>query len=1040
METLLKDHPQWIIDKEPIENAGRVAPVTKLPESQPLPQPVATAPVALDPSLPAPQPLPEGAARMVQSGELPEPEPGLPADMINMYRDRDFEYMTDPEGSNWYGRDDELIGDVLKKWVGNSPLAGMRGLATGFLKESGVGDVTFVKQISDAMERFKTAPDYVQSSPEGIEYRKYLSDRMYELLNPVELGASEAADLFATAVVDAPKETLTGLARAIVDDPLLVLGATKLYGKAAKLGEGFAMGSRFNKLLLKLGKVSAEGKAAAVILKNATRIAPVVMAEGVYAAGYEAMNNVMRGSPITSNVKSMGQLGAVLGGAVRGVGMAKEAYTGLPYGGKYKGRVAPHKTTVPERMAELNDKIGGSIKRGAVRREADSTGGQMSFEDMLSESDAIIAMNKSKQAAIDKAYWASRNAQRTPLLKGSVADYLKMLHSTIGSEFRLKNLGGGWSIKTGFTDRSKGSGLVNFDNKSKTITVDTPRFVADPVGMFKSYVTPDTNTAFGRTYRAAADEIGFKLDELTKLLPTSEDKLRFAVAKEKHYIQSHSPIPKKTGASVVYRNARNMYRHEESLYKALEEVGYDVSTLKKPGKWRPTKVKVSEKVSKILNSIKNQTEAVSDIYKTKLDEVTTVPYNKRDPIAVNAAGEVSPNLRAATTADRVIAAGATLEDVTAKVMPKGKSGMQFEMGLDTLRTHGAKGLSMGKYSKILTMLNRNKMGAMRAMLGHRPSSGIAPLDKGLDEIDDWMGNNAIMDRHAMSLQHRVKTKIPDATRREAIYHQLEHNLDEYNNYREAMGEPAIKLTDAELTYADTTLAPMLAKIYEWADAKGLIARDPLTGKQRYRHGYVPHIPVTDFKNNFESYISELMERGKSAVSMKANASYKRTYKTAMDAITDGAPVETDIAKVLSTYTRGMWRVESNRGLVDKMKTTGVGQNKLVMTSDAAPDFYKEIKHPVFLDEAGEYMKVDPALFDDLKIVFDTSDPSTLRRVLVNLNTISKRLQVGLSMFHAVMLGQSALFAGLNPLKGRQKYKSALSRLREGPMGMRLMGI
>lgn len=1060
MKPILSDDPRWVIDKEPVENAGLVAPVPiepttiteELPQvvEQPIPEQVKS-------SLPAPNPAPEEDRRLGSNVELPTPQDLPPAEMIDKYRDYDFRAMIDPEDGNHYGRNDEGVVDILGKWGGQTQLGGLKGAIQGGLLSDAMGvTLSDAGQLSDAISRFKNAPTSVINSPEGVEYMRYLRARLDEAVNPVDIPLGEMGGLFADALVNAPGETLEGLAWMVVDDPLAFLGFAKAYNTSKAAGMAMSKAHRFNKLLLRLSKQGAKGKAASTILRNVTKIAPVVATEAIVAGGYQALTNVARGAPIDHAVTTMSQLAALMGGTVRGIGVRLE---NSRVTGSYRGRSADDvkaETTVDKSMADLQDATGGKVRPGAVVDDIVDDSGQMELLGMPTGPTVARQMERARAAklAAERAReQAKRNGEDSvEYLKGDIGDFRKILKQGLDKVYDITGLSRGWKVRTGFTDLSKGSGLVNYNKDSKIITLDIGRLTGDPVKSFSNYVKPNLNSAFGRTYDAAAKRLGFDTQELSKLMSTPEEMARFAILKEKYYIASHSRLPAKTGATKAYKDARNLYRHEHSLYNAVKDMGYDVKRLNKPSQWKATKAQVSEAVSEILNNkIKPNVATLKDkvvtpalakgkqVYREKLGAANREKLNETY-------GNPIPNPKPVPLRETV---GAVASGVKAGVKAgvseatqgfKGlfddgpmQFGIQLEKRNPFSKKQRVKGIKTSRVSSVMDLITRNKLGALSMLLGHNPHPMVLANQRGREHIDKWMGDNSIMDRHAMSFQHRIMNKLPDEDTRRAATHYIEGTLDRYNMMRRARGEAEVHLSSGDRAYIDSTLRPIFSNMFKWAMKHKLIPRDA-DGGMRYRHNFVFHVPKRDFLTSFEEYLTELTENVKSGVSMKASTAYSRTFKTIIDAEEAGYPMHTDIAKVMSTYMRGIWRVESNKKLVKSLTTSKVGDNTIVMPRDSAPDYYREIKHPVFMDIDGKYMKVDPALFEDLKIVFDTSDPTTLRRVAINVNTSLKRIAVGLSLFHAVALGQSALFSGQNPLKAYKQYGNALSRMRTGPMG------
>lgn len=1111
MEFLLGDDPRWVIDEEPIESAGVVPAVPEVTESfdiSGLIEPILSEPVETPAGLsvtPDVTPLDPAIAHLVEP--LPEEdrefdpdapliaEPLPPEEMIDQYRDYDFRKMIDPEGDNWYGRDDESIGDLTRKWMGNTPLGGVKGIFQFLVhprydddpdwwekhpelaklrdthvllaERAGLPDISDVKQLTDALARFQYAPGYILESEEGQGYNQYLQDRLNEAIMIRDTPFLEMINAFIEGVYNDPVGTGGQLARAIVDDPIMALSAIGVYNVSKKAGLAGANLKRIKQLSTKLKQQGTTGVAAANILTNGIRIAPTVLAEGVYAGEYERMNNLMRGSPIENDVTNMQILGGLLGATARGIGVGIESRR-APYLG---ADVRPEKgaTTISEEMAELGRIIGRDVRKGATDPDVSVTRGRGRTDVERTENIGVSGRQRDINEIESAVEFEQRQLlrDRVAVQRSQIREHLKqplttvdntvpalkeIVDSKLGSVYKLRKMPMGWVIKTGFTDRSKGSGLINYDRVNKIITIDTPRLKSNPTEAFEMYVAPKVAGAFGRTYSAAAKSIGFDTQKLQSLLRTPEEMLHFALAKEKHYIGTQALIPKKTNATKAYRDARNMYRHEVSLHKALDDIGYDTKILKEPSKWNVNKVAIADKVAAIINN-KTQTlnrakEAVitpavkkgRDVYDETIEAKTIRPIGKGEPITVDTEGVVVPP-RIPVKPKHIVEAGVKGVKTGYKEF-KGRfddTPRQLELDLDppVWRNQANavyKGKRINQFTKILQMMNNNKRGALSLLLGRTPTVAVLADSRGRAHIDKWEGDNAILDRHAHALQTMVMKRLPNEERRRAAAHYIEGTLDEYNLLRQEKNLDEIVFTREEIGFIDNALRPMLSEIFLWATKHKLIGRDVETGNLRYRHNYFPHITKRSFTRSFEDYINELTDKGKSAVSMKPTAAYARQFKTLLEAEATGYAMHTDIAKVLGTYIRGIWRVQSNKALTNALKTTKVGDDTLVMSQDSAPINYVELRHPAFMDVDGSYMKVHPGLKRDLKMYFDTSDPTILRRLAVNINTTMKRIKIGLSLFHAQALLESALYAGLNPLKTKRLYQTTMNRLLQGPMG------
>lgn len=1139
MTAILEQQPGWVIDEEPAPLPLDQSPT---PEERVdvIQQPVVSKPEALsplnDPRIVADKegvglnPLNDPRLADVRIDyNTPLSDPRLnpdeggrrhPAEIIDELREFDFKGLKDPEGENRYGRNDEAFDSILRKWAGQSSAGGTKGLINTISKELGGPAWVYMphsEQFHDMIWRFREQPEYVRESPEGQAYDAYLKERLTEAIQREDTGFFDAMGMFIDFAIDQPAEVPSLLVDAIIDDPVGMAIGIGIYNKTKNVGLAAANAARIKKVYNYLGKQGKKGQIAKGVLENTAKIAPVVIGEAIYAGEYQRMNNVLRGAPIDQNVDNMRSFGALLGGATRGVGTIMEMHK-APYLGaairpeKGAGKISPE-------MDELSKAIGGTTKKGSRRSTPDSLSRSTSAAERTAhtgmenrqlnlpgfKSTSQAKHQVQRQRAKDTRATIKGQAAKDVTLKGLPRISTKgglggdegiknLFDQPFGTLFKLRDIARGWKIKTAMTNLAKGSGLINYDKEKSLITFDLGRFSADPVKSFTdAYIKPAVDNGWGREYMAAAKAIGFDLKRLESLLDSKEKMARFALAKEKFFVASHTRIPPRADARKAYRTARDMYRHEVSLYDALKEVGFNMTGLVRPGKFRTAKPYIAEKVASVLNTylakpaargfkdyIKPALEKGKAAYDKRLDERVAMPprapraSDQSETMIVDSMGRVkSPVDKHPTAVDKSVARSAGVKamkdelarrfrgnfddspeqydlDLTPPIWRRtGKDVAPKESSLKgsprlTSRSvpwQSMKGRHFGTIARAMQLLNSNKWGGLSMMLGRTPAIAILHDTRGTKHIDRWLGDNAIMDREAMKLQHRIVQQIPNATRRKAVAHYMENNLKDYNDTRVRRGLKPIELTEAEIRFVDEQLRPIMDSIFVWANKHNIIPRDIETGGVRYRRNFFPHIGKRSYVRSFEEYLDELVEKGKGGIAMKADPAYQRTFATLLDAQQAGYPMHTDVAKVMSTYVRGIFRVHTNRKMISDLKDVNVGDVKLIMPRDSAPADYVVIKHPVLMDVANEYMVVHPGIAKEMRMFFDTTDPSVLRRLLVNVNTTMKRIKVSFSLFHAAALLFSGIYSGvinpLRPIKAVKEYKSALQRLREGPMGDRI---
>ena len=310
----------------------------------------------------------------------------------------------------------------------------------------------------------------------------------------------------------------------------------------------------------------------------------------------------------------------------------------------------------------------------------------------------------------------------------------------------------------------------------------------------------------------------------------------------------------------------------------------------------------------------------------------------------------------------------------------------------------------------------------RYTLGHEEAGRFT------DYVKEHMGMIGVMERHIRGAVEQITDKLPNSEVRRAVSHYIEGNLDEYNALRISRGEAPITLTKEELA-AVKQIRGVLDEVYKW------IRKQPGGHNVKKRKNYIPHLYQHQFNTSFEDYLSQLLGAPKKALATRSTHYYAREFDTLMDAMEAGyMPIE-DIGELLSGYLRGIFRVEANKMLINRIRNLTDGEDiPMVIRRDDAPEHYVPIKHASFRDKNGDYLYAHSDIAPTLKMVFDTRNPGTLQRLLLNLTYLVKRSVLAFSMFHGVALLESALYAGMNPMQMRKEFKTALQQLKEGDLG------
>jgi hypothetical protein len=138
----------------------------------------------------------------------------------------------------------------------------------------------------------------------------------------------------------------------------------------------------------------------------------------------------------------------------------------------------------------------------------------------------------------------------------------------------------------------------------------------------------------------------------------------------------------------------------------------------------------------------------------------------------------------------------------------------------------------------------------------------------------------------------------------------------------------------------------------------------------------------------------------------------------------------DVSEIAATYGNAVYKSIADRHLIDVLKNTPMPDGReLIMPIDKAPRDYVPMDTSVL---AG--VRVHPDVAADLKFIFSSHNPNWLVRKLGQLTSITKRVAVAVSLFHAKTLmdgmlpGSVGLRDTVNPMGAA---KRALKMYREG---------
>lgn len=177
-----------------------------------------------------------------------------------------------------------------------------------------------------------------------------------------------------------------------------------------------------------------------------------------------------------------------------------------------------------------------------------------------------------------------------------------------------------------------------------------------------------------------------------------------------------------------------------------------------------------------------------------------------------------------------------------------------------------------------------------------------------------------------------------------------------------------------------------------------------------RGNYVTHIvDMADKDPNFASWL--FGEKGKQGsgqgMSPKSPFGKERKFATMEELEKAGYKLETkDIAEIAVRYGSSMVKAIANANLLDALKKgEGLNGAKLALPIKDAPKDFVAIDHPQMRGYA-----VNPDIASSVKFMLDTKTPEGAMKALEAVNSLSKRMKVSFSLFHATALAQAAIGA------------------------------
>lgn len=235
-----------------------------------------------------------------------------------------------------------------------------------------------------------------------------------------------------------------------------------------------------------------------------------------------------------------------------------------------------------------------------------------------------------------------------------------------------------------------------------------------------------------------------------------------------------------------------------------------------------------------------------------------------------------------------------------------------------------------------------------------------------------------------ALQNKIIDLVPDKVAREKIF-----------TYLEQPGK--VQLTGKELEAAKMVRQYFDGMLQEGVKA-GVI--------KNARDNYITHL--VDFGAESPGFMESLFGQIKGqGMSPKSPFGQGRKFATAEELEKAGYKLKTkDVVEIMGQYGNSMSRAIANANLIKAVKQGRAADGtKLAVPFDKAPKNYVQIDHPQMRGYA-----VHPDIAPSMKFLFDAKTPEGAMKALEILNTVSKRMKVSFSLFHATALSQGAMGA------------------------------
>ena len=889
-----------------------------------------------------------------------------------------------------------------KTQFGRTTMQGLRGLFSTISTQD-----TDVDRLHQDLNDLTLNEPELANSEEGQAYRKNLVGRIRSVMDADEIGVVNTIKLLVNKTIEDPAEMIDMVGDALIEDPALPLLFAAAYHTGGRSAHAAAKMGGLSTMIARMQLAASPAtRAGGLALQGAVDVMGVMGAEAGMGFVYEMAQNKAIGRDPMHNAQQIAAMSALLGGGIKGLSTAYKMVHGFP--GRY---------------TDIDAAVNGMMDAGFEVPQ---------IIKLLDEN-----MSDLPKASMDKAK-AAVKAREVSSTKAPFDPSVESESSVIKGADKLVA-----GLHKAYVDRDlPGATTVSniWENKGMTVPVATT--AKKGVIYNLAQIVKDFNSNSRFRYLRGETEGG----KLSSGRPAQTRALAF---KDFDFKEFEKWITQKGGAKgygeFLMRLEANKLRYGNSkhagasVYKraaleTLNEMGADPRRFNKA--WQ---TKVPLKLEAGMNYVKRTAQEVAAnpalLYQPIKDIIQGTKQFTDDVLKGPAEGAIA-YMRARNEISNMLrdweggrmAGELPINDFANYV----KGHLKTQDKLNAM-SHYLEG-NIDKYNAA-----RREKGLEEVHLSPKDLEAAAPIRKFFDDTLDWA------QKAGLFMQFRRNKQLYNAAR----------------NYSEGNAVNPIKYSkgkDGALLEAE--MWDYIKELESPRDVARHLTPEHLRDSDKgfellRRKNYVPHVTKGEFAPTEEQIIrGVLTDAGlgdphrAAQLQTRSRFTKHRVYDTLLESAESGQTLlSEDISSLIKTYGKSMLRAQMNQRLITqlaKMKSKATGKGMIGSKADM-PDYYVEFKHPNFADKDGNYLYVNPNIAPDLRLYFETSEPTIANRMLQNIILISKRSALGLSLFHMMALGWSGLASGQAPgqivknmLPLGQRFKSTGLRALAGEEGYEVL--